>query len=494
MAVTVAQARSEVQMVFEQTLAWADEGERRSFFSFESGLWTRLLALGRAFVVLFLARQTNRPRSVEYSYREERWRLNGERATALGTRFGKVVFSRICGRRIGLSRRHRCDLPLDRELNLCGGFSLGVVTAMTRLCAQMAFASARENFRETSQWAPSQRAVMRMVDAVGDQAKIFLEQAGAPTDDGDVLVIQVDGKGAPMISPEEHRRRSRPHDSIDGTESSPRRWRRKLRRKWPKKPRRTGGKKSKNAKAAIVGVVYTLQQTASGTEGPINKRLLATFESHEALFVWLSREAQKRGYGKKRTLFLGDGSEHIWRMQQKYFPEAEVCIDWCHVVEKLWMAGECLYEEGSDELKKWMAKQTTRLRRGKSTAIIDELEQLLEQTSKTGPGNKGKRRRLEKALKYLTDHRARLRYAELRRDDLDIGTGAVEGAVRNLVGIRLDGPGMRWSRQRSERVLHLRCILLNRQWSEFTDHLHHLDRLVLSAQPEPTVTHSATAA
>jgi hypothetical protein len=40
-------------------------------------------------------------------------------------------------------------------------------------------------------------------------------------------------------------------------------------------------------------------------------------------------------------------------------------------------------------------------------------------------------------------HRHRLRYAELRKRDIDIGTGVVEGVVRNLVGLRLDGPGMR---------------------------------------------------
>jgi hypothetical protein len=46
-------------------------------------------------------------------------------------------------------------------------------------------------------------------------------------------------------------------------------------------------------------------------------------------------------------------------------------------------------------------------------------------------------------MQYLGEHQHRMRYAELRRDDLDIETGAVEGAVRNLVGMRLDGPGMR---------------------------------------------------
>jgi hypothetical protein len=83
-----------------------------------------------------------------------------------------------------------------------------------------------------------------------------------------------------------------------------------------------------------------------------------------------------------------------------------------------------------------------------------------------------------------------MRYAELRREDLDIGTGAVEGAVRNLVGMRLDGPGMRWGRDRAELILHLRCILLNGQWDALCDYL--AKRTVkLAAQPVPARTHDA---
>jgi hypothetical protein len=38
-------------------------------------------------------------------------------------------------------------------------------------------------------------------------------------------------------------------------------------------------------------------------------------------------------------------------------------------------------------------------------------------------------------MKHLSEHQHRMRYRELRRDDLPIGSGAVEGAVRNLVGL-----------------------------------------------------------
>ena len=122
-------------------------------------------------------------------------------------------------------------------------------------------------------------------------------------------------------------------------------------------------------------------------------------------------------------------------------------------------------------LREWIADQSERLRRSAAGAIRAELARQLLALPKTGPGNKGKRERLAAALRYLEMHRHRLPYAQLRKRDIDIGTAVVEGAVRNLVGLRLDGPGMRWSRDRAECVLHLRCILINGQWPAFENYI-----------------------
>jgi hypothetical protein len=488
MADSIQQARQEVQIAFEAAVAWAENRSRRTFAVFEARAWTLVLAVGRALVQLFLAHEAARTRPLAYRHDGTAYRLDDQRVSELGTRFGKVPFARPVGRSVA-DRRAAADLPVDRALGLCGGFSLGVVTGVTRLVAQMAFGAARQSYREIYEWAPSPRAVLRMVDGVGARARAFLEQATVPADeDGEVLVIQVDGRGAPMISADEHARRRCPHEPRVGTG----RWRRRRRRQGRARVRRTKGQKSKNAKVAVVGVLYTLQSTPEGTEGPIHKRIYATFESHRALFAWLRREADKRGYGTKRTILLGDGSDHIWRLQQEYFPQAEACLDWYHAMEYLWEAGQSLYPEGSPELRTWVGQQARVLRRSETTAVLTELRRIRAAIPRTGPGTKGKRRRLDDTLRYFVNNRRRLIYRQLRRDDLDIGSGAVEGAVRNLVGMRLDGPGMRWSRQRSEMVLHLRCILLNGQWQAFVDYLTKQAQLLLPAQPVPTIPHTAT--
>lgn len=142
---TVEQARLDVEMSFKDAVEWAEASEKRSFHVFEGRLWSLLLALGRALVVLFLVRHVHRPRPAVYLHEGRQYQLDGVQTTLLGTLFGKVAFSRPVGRRVKW-RRRAADLPVDRELGLRGGFSVGVVLETVRLCAQMAFASARESF------------------------------------------------------------------------------------------------------------------------------------------------------------------------------------------------------------------------------------------------------------------------------------------------------------------------------------------------------------
>jgi len=140
---TVEQARQDVERAFADALEWTESKEKLLFHVFERRLWSLLLAIGRALVVLFLVRQAHRPRSATYIHDEREYQLDGMRTTLLGTLFGKVAFCRPVGRLLKF-RRRTVDLPVDRELGLQGGFSLGVILETARLCAQMAFKSAQE--------------------------------------------------------------------------------------------------------------------------------------------------------------------------------------------------------------------------------------------------------------------------------------------------------------------------------------------------------------
>ena len=251
---------------------------------------------------------------------------------------------------------------------------------------------------------------------------------------------------------------------------------------------------------AAVGVLYTLRRDLDGRlDGPINKRVFATFTTYRDLFVWIAEEARKRGYGTSRfstVLFIADGAETLWSLQQEFFPDAEVCLDWFHVVEKLWEAGKAICRgtrRERRELESWVTQQKARLRHGQIGQVIAELQSRLHATPVTGPGNKYRREVLSRIVNHLIGNKARLHYDQLRRQDLDIGSGAAEGAVSHLVGARLDASGMRWGKGRAEAVLQLRCILINGMWNQFEDYLAAKPGFRLASQPMPTQTHDAVA-
>ena len=491
---SIDQARTDVQEAVRALLAIADSAVPTSAASAERRLWSEMLALGRALMALFFARQAMRWRvSQSYDVEGQRFAVVGTETSEVGTRFGKVKLEQPVSLREGDLNAAR-DRPLQRELGLPAGFTMLVVSTMARLCAQMAFASARDLSRNLFEWTPSSRAVLRMVDAVGERARGFLEQAPAPEDDGEVLVIMVDGKGAPAISSAEYARRAQPHGARG---ANGRHARRQKRRERPR-VRRGPGKKSKNAKMAAVGVLYTLRRDAEGKlEGPVNKRVYATFEGYRAVFAWIALEAKKRGYGTAKfakVLFVADGADAIWALQQEYFPGAEVCLDWYHVVEKLWAAGKAICRgtrRHRAQLEGWVAAQKKRLRQGEVEEVIAEIGAALSSTAVTGPGNKYRREVLGKVRNHFVKNAARMQYARLRHADLEIGSGVVEGAVRHLIGVRLDGPGMRWGRDRAEAVLHLRCVLINGLWDEFSRYLTEQADFRLRPQPVPVRTHDA---
>ena len=106
---------------------------------------------------------------------------------------------------------------------------------------------------------------------------------------------------------------------------------------------------------------------------------------------------------------------------------------------------------------------------GRAEELVVRLQKLQNQVPLNGPGTKGKRRGLKRVIGYIEPRVSMMQYATWREQDLVIASGQVEGAVRQVVGERLDCSGMRWIRGRAEALLQLRCIELNGDWDEFID-------------------------
>jgi len=475
-----AAVRESVDAVVREVETWASADGDISFRDVEKGIRTVVFAFARAAVVLFLALREQKVMSsyspgvrVELSGRV--FRRAPPIARNLVTLFGVVRYFRTYMREISDGSRNGFH-PLDVSLGLpTDRLSWNVLAAATRLATKLSFAEARSTLAEFVPNAPSTEVIEKTTLGFGEFAQDWFEQRPAPEDDGEVLVIMVDGKGIPTATEAELARR-RGKRRRRNKEQSARHRGRKKRRRHPKKARRNKGDKSKNAKSATMVVMYTLKR--EGTRrlvGPINKWVYASFAPKEHAFKMARLEADKRDFTEasgKLVQIVTDGDTDLAANSAKYFPSAEHTIDVWHVVEYLWEAGRGFLPEGSKALREWVKDQESRLFEGRVDLVLRELKRRLAAVPVTGPGNKGRRARLTKAIRYITARKEKMNYGSLRRRDLEISTGPVEGAVKNIIGRRQDHGGMRWIPERAEALLKLRCIEVTGDWERFEGYVH----------------------
>ena len=454
------------------------EDDETSLKAMEARLWNGALGFGRLLLTLFLTAVHERIDKVTPTSIERdgcRLRRGDVKPRNLDTVFGVVRYWRRYMRGAGSEQSSSGFFPVDAAVGLHSDrFSMGVFSLAVRLATRMSFEEARTTLGWFVPTPPSTEVIEQATLGFGQHTREWFESAPAPEGDGDVLVIMVDSKGIPTATDEElsKRRGKRKKSKLP---KSARHRGRKQRQARGKKPRRKKGDKSKNAKMATLVVMYTLRRHGGKLLGPINRWHYASLAPKRHAFAIARREADKRGFSVdsgKTVQVVTDGDPDLARYCSDYFPEAKHTLDVIHAVEKLWEAGACLYREGSEDLRAWIAKQRQRLYEGKVRQIIAELKRSLDATPKTGPGNKGKRERLGNTIDYLDRRVHMMDYDVLLDEDLEISSGPVEGAVKYIIGRRCDNGGMRWVKERAEAIIQLRCIDVNGRWENFIDFVH----------------------
>lgn len=469
--VTLAVVRQNSKSVFDDLMQFCETCDT-SFWVFEKNLLVRIAVLGCCLIRLFFTARYERL-DLQRFLKDGKHRPGDNYAErTLKTFYGEVTY----GRHYLMSRGGGSGFfPLDVVLGLTRDrLSPWVMQWVARLATRMSFKAAQMVCKAVLNWAPATETIEQVVLGMGREAAPFMKQLKAPPDDGEVLVIEVDGKCAPTATEAElakRRGKRQPRHEKDCACGCQRHRGKAKRKSRGSKKRRKRGDKSKNGKEASVVVMYTLKRGDDGKlHGPINKKLYGTFAGRKAAALWARAEATKRGFGPdttKTVQIVLDGAKSLKHNLKLQFPKAIFTLDVCHVVERLWALGRHFHKEGSEELKAWVEELKALVYAGKARKLVKRLEKLLEQVSLHGPGTKGRREALTTLIGYLKPRRKMMRYGSWIKQDLVIASGQVEGAVRYLVGERLDCAGMRWIQAKAEAVLHLRCIELNGDWEKF---------------------------
>jgi hypothetical protein len=464
-------ARDQTKAAYDRLVQYCETCDA-PFWVFEKELLVRVAVLGVCLIRLFLLTRYERlelqPFLQDGNYRP------GDRYAerTLKTVYGQVAY----GRHYLIPRDGGSGFfPLDVVLELTDDrLSPWVMQWVARLATRMSFKAAQMVCKAVLYWAPATETIEQVVLGMGREAAPFMRQLQAPAQDGAVLVIEVDGKCPPTATATELAKRRGPrrpqHEKTCGCGCQRHRGRAKRQARGSKK-RRKRGDKSKNGKEVVVVVIYTLERGADGQlHGPINKKLYGTFAGRKAAARWARAEATKRGFGPdttKTVQIVLDGAKSLKYHLERQFPKAIFTLDVCHVIERLWSLGRHFHGEGSAALEAWVEDLKALVYAGQARELVRRLKKLWRQTSRHGPGTKARRQALKRQIGYLQPRLDMMRYGEWLEQDLVIASGQVEGAVRHLVGERLDCAGMRWIPAKAEAVLHLRCIELNGDWEKF---------------------------
>jgi hypothetical protein len=439
---------------------------------FEQSLWSKIALLYRLFVALFLAVRHERL-DVQPHLADERYRLKD--------RFAPRTIKTFCGL-VAYGRAYLLDertghgwFPLDALLGITqDGFSLRVIGLATRLATRVSYQAAVLLFKAFVGWAPSPEAIECLALGLGRRAGSYMEQCPAPEEEGEVLVIEIDGKAIPTATAQELAKRRGPRQRHEkGCLCGCQRHRGQRKRRGKKRKRRRKGDKSKNGRSATLVVMYTLKRGPDGLlHGPLNKKVWALHGPRRRAFEWARAQATKRGFPpdtKKTVQIVVDGEKCLEQRLRELFPNAIFTLDLRHAQERLWKAGRQFYAEGSAELAGWVEPLNTLLLAGQIEELLARLRELHARIPRHGPNTKRKRDTIAKQIAYLEPRAELMRYDKYRQQDLVLASGAVEGAARYVVGERFDCAGMRWICERSEPLLHLRCIELNGDWDNFLD-------------------------
>jgi hypothetical protein len=211
-----------------------------------------------------------------------------------------------------------------------------------------------------------------------------------------------------------------------------------------------------------VGCVYTTR-TRIPRQRPETLVIQAEQQSYLAAltdaetFGWrLWAEACRRGVTDQTDLVvIGDGAHWIWNLAAEHFPQATQIVDWYHASQYVWRAASTIFGETSDLRVPWARQHLDNLWDGRVAEVLAALEPYR-------PKGEG----VTDALSYFTTHQARMDYPSYRARGLQVGSGTVESACKQLVSARLKLAGMIWNVPEAEAVAVVRAWLKSGRWDE----------------------------
>jgi hypothetical protein len=200
-------------------------------------------------------------------------------------------------------------------------------------------------------------------------------------------------------------------------------------------------------------------EISPGRRSVVRRFLVSCLGDADAIFHRLYAQMRELNWLGAETMvvIVGDGAEWIWNRATWFVRRCEI-LDFWHAVEHAWGFARLRYGDGSAQAELWVHAIAEDLRAGKVKAVITRLKRLRPKTAEL-------RESLAGLIRYYSENVSRMQYDEYLRLGYGIGSGAVESAHKQVIHARMRQAGMRWSEAGARRLLALRLLLLNDQWT-----------------------------
>ena len=158
----------------------------------------------------------------------------------------------------------------------------------------------------------------------------------------------------------------------------------------------------------------------------------------------------------EEIVFVCDGAVWIWRLVEKYFPQATQIVDWYHASQYLMPIAETAFGAGTEQARQWLTQARTDLWEGRIQEVIQSCRTFLHRTAA--------RTFAEKAITYYTHNENRMDYARFRQQGYLIGSGTIESACKQIAASRLKCSGARWTLAGVIATAKARAAWLSKSW------------------------------
>lgn len=163
-----------------------------------------------------------------------------------------------------------------------------------------------------------------------------------------------------------------------------------------------------------------------------------------------------------RLVFISDGASWIHKWQTAIYPRATQILDYFHACEHLAEFAQIAIKDETSRTN-WVNECKEELLDSKLEQVILKIKNL----------TKGESQQIQKdgktLINYYSKNKDRMDYKTYLSRNLQIGSGAIEAAHRNVIQKRMKQSGQRWSRKRAQFVLNLRTCFMSGKWDKIVE-------------------------